>query len=267
MRRLLAAAPLLAAFAALGGCTSLKPLERNQRVEQTLALEYYTIAGEYAALSKYDKAIPYYQLAMKDKKLYNAAQYHLGRAYALNKNWREAEEVFSALLKKDPDNTALGASIAYVSAMSLADEVVDAEAVDLPKDFAYVTAMSGKLGKASELYRKLAESRPQDETIQADYMRVLAAHGKRKLVQERFQLFAETFPASELLDEMKKLTEKPKSDKGAAAKDGEAAETEDAGGNESAEAKDAADKGGDPDVITLEPDEYADSEGTGYPDE
>jgi len=47
--------------------------------------EYYNIADSYMELEKYDKAIEFYSIALKNKTLFWSAYYKMGRAYALAK--------------------------------------------------------------------------------------------------------------------------------------------------------------------------------------
>ena len=51
--------------------------------------EYYNIADSYMELEKYDKAIEFYSIALKNKTLFWSAYYKMGRAYALAKNFNK----------------------------------------------------------------------------------------------------------------------------------------------------------------------------------
>ena len=57
------------------------------------------IGDEYVKLENYSKAIEYYEFAMKDKTLRDAAYYKIGQCYAKNKQYDKAIEVLTEALK------------------------------------------------------------------------------------------------------------------------------------------------------------------------
>ena len=98
---------------------------RGGITRQTIASEYYAIAEAYSDLEKYDKAIPYYKEAAKEKEYRNAARYGLGRMYGLTGEWETARDIFESLLKKDPNNELLETAYSYSLVSSgKADEAV-----------------------------------------------------------------------------------------------------------------------------------------------
>ena len=69
---------------------------------QNLSTEYFNIAENYLAQKNYSKAIENYKLSLRSAKNENLNQtkYQLARAYALNKNFGEAEDIFLIYINK-----------------------------------------------------------------------------------------------------------------------------------------------------------------------
>ena len=65
--------------------------------KNNIFVEYMNIADSYNDLGKYDKAITYYKMAKSNRKLKWTANYKLARAYAMNKNWEEAQKLYLEL--------------------------------------------------------------------------------------------------------------------------------------------------------------------------
>jgi tetratricopeptide (TPR) repeat protein len=175
----------LVAFAVLclvGCATSLVPGE-NGKILQNLASEYYGIGQGYAELKKYDKAIEYYKLARRNAEFRKPADYQLARMYALSSKWAEAEKAFKDLLRLDPDNTDLSASLAYIS------------------------AQAGKLEEAEKAYKTLVEKNPQNDQLLENYIRTLKANDKTDEAAAQLTVFTELFPDSKSLDSLKELIE------------------------------------------------------------
>jgi tetratricopeptide (TPR) repeat protein len=163
------------------GClTGLVPGE-NGKILQNLASEYYGIGQGYAELKKYDKAIEYYKLARRNVEFRKPADYQLARMYALSSKWADAEKAFKDLLRLDPDNTDLSASLAYIS------------------------AQSGKLKEAEKAYKSLVEKNPQNEQLLENYIRTLKANDKADDATAQLAVFTELFPDSKSLDSLKEL--------------------------------------------------------------
>jgi tetratricopeptide (TPR) repeat protein len=180
------------------GClTGLVPGE-NGKILQNLASEYYGIGQGYAELKKYDKAIEYYKLARRNAEFRKPADYQLARMYALSSKWADAEKAFKDLLRLDPDNTDLSASLAYIS------------------------AQSGKLEEAEETYKTLVEKNPQNEQLLENYIRTLKANDKADDAAALLAVFTELFPDSKSLDSLKELID----DKATASETGESERTD-----------------------------------------
>lgn len=123
-------------------------------IKNNIASEYMTIADSYNELGKYDKAISYYQLAMKNKNLYWSCYYKLGRCYAMNKNWTEARKVYNRLYKRDKEN------------------------LNLKLSHAYIYAMEGKFKTSQDIYGLLIKENPSNVEILVNYIDVLIADKK-----------------------------------------------------------------------------------------
>jgi tetratricopeptide (TPR) repeat protein len=148
----------------------------NAKILKSLAGEYFAVAGAYADLKKYDKALEYYRLAARDKKYYTAARYESARMNALLSRWDDAKKIFEELLKNDPRNRDIAVSLAYVRAMS--------------KD----------LAGAESLYRELLAQNEYDRQIHENFIRILAAQKKKSEAKEAFETFKKLFPSSENAD-------------------------------------------------------------------
>lgn len=138
-------------------------------VKKSLSIEYMSIADAYNELAKYDKAAQYYLLAMKNKKLYWSAYYKLGRCYAMSKNWTEARKVYSALLKRDPDNVSVRMSLAYIY------------------------AMEGNLKSAEAIYELLYKENPDNSDVLINYIDVLIASEKYEAAEQSLSEMKEKF--------------------------------------------------------------------------
>ena len=81
---------------------------------QNLSAEYFNIAENYLSQKNYSKAIENYKLSLRSAKNENLNQtkYQLARAYALNKDYAEAEDIFYDLYQQEKDNTILAESLA-----------------------------------------------------------------------------------------------------------------------------------------------------------
>jgi tetratricopeptide (TPR) repeat protein len=162
------------------------PVPSETRIlRKNLATEYYSIAEAYFDLKKYDKAADYYKLAMKDPALRTAAYYKLGRAYALGKQWNDAEKIFRTLLKRDPENLSISISIAYI------------------------TAMKGDTENALLMYRNLIEKKPDDGDLLENYIALLITDGRLELAEQQLFILKTKFPDNSSIDTLqKKIYEK-----------------------------------------------------------
>lgn len=145
------------------------PGEKNA-VESNISVEYYSIASSYEELKNYKKAIDYYNLAKKNKKLRASSEYKIARCYALLKDWDNAQAGFEKILKKDPSNTNIKISLAYIM------------------------AMRGDLEASSQLYSTLVSENLTDVSILKNYISVLCARGMFDEANVQLAVLKEKFP-------------------------------------------------------------------------
>lgn len=128
--------------------------------------EYYNLAESYYNLEDYTNASKYYNLAMNNRNNYWAAYYKLAKCNVFQGNWDVAAPMFYKLLKRDPENTSLKASLAYI----------------------YL--MNNDVQKSADLYLQLLN----EEQVNIDYMQnfvalMLANEKYLKKNQETFDLY------------------------------------------------------------------------------
>lgn len=145
------------------------PGEKNA-VESNISVEYYSIASSYEELKNYKKAIDYYNLAKKNKKMRAPSEYKIARCYALLKDWDNAQAGFEKILKKDPSNTNIKISLAYIM------------------------AMRGDLEASSQLYSTLVSENSTDVSILKNYISVLCARGMFDEANVQLAVLKEKFP-------------------------------------------------------------------------
>lgn len=145
------------------------PGEKNA-VESNISVEYYSIASSYEELKNYKKAIDYYNLAKKNKKMRASSEYKIARCYALLKDWDNAQAGFEKILKKDPSNTNIKISLAYIM------------------------AMHGDLEASSQLYSTLVSENSTDVSILKNYISVLCARGMFDEANVQLAVLKEKFP-------------------------------------------------------------------------
>ena len=145
------------------------PGEKNA-VESNISVEYYSIASSYEELKNYKKAIDYYNLAKKNKKMRASSEYKIARCYALLKDWDNAQAGFEKILKKNPSNTNIKISLAYIM------------------------AMRGDLEASSQLYSTLVSENLTDVSILKNYISVLCARGMFDEANVQLAVLKEKFP-------------------------------------------------------------------------
>lgn len=137
--------------------------------KRTISNEYLTIADTFYDLEKFDKAITYYTLAMKNKNIYWTCYYKLARSYAMSKNYTEARKMFLTLLKRDKENVNLRLSLAYLY------------------------AMEGKLSKAEVLYAYIWSENKENPDTLVNYIDVLIASEKYQKAGTYLNILKELF--------------------------------------------------------------------------
>ncbi len=154
---------------------------RGGITRQTIASEYYAIAEAYSDLEKYDKAIPYYKEAAKEKEYRNAARYGLGRMYGLTGEWETARDIFESLLKKDPNNELLETA------------------------YSFSLVSSGKADEAVPLYRTIMELHPDDPVLARNFAEVQILAGEYDAALATIAEAREKFSDSDVMKEFDDL--------------------------------------------------------------
>ncbi|GMO63621.1 MAG: hypothetical protein Ta2A_10820 [Treponemataceae bacterium] len=188
LRNALRIALTSALLVSLVACSSLRVPGEGRRILQNLAAEYYALGKGYGDLKQYDKAIQYYKLSQRNREFRKPAEYQLARMYTFALRWADAEKSFSSLLKEDPNNTDLQASLAYTR------------------------AMGGKSAEAEAMYESLVEKNPNNERLLENYIRVLMANNKQPIAAIQLVLFGERFPESIALTPLTTLVSPPDSE-------------------------------------------------------
>jgi tetratricopeptide (TPR) repeat protein len=98
----------LAAFALLAmGCAT------DTRAKG-IAAEYHNIANAYVEMGQYEKAIPYYQEALRADPSMVKADFNLALALGHMKRTAEAEAILKKLLAGDPQNTEVLSTLGWI---------------------------------------------------------------------------------------------------------------------------------------------------------
>jgi len=142
---------------------------------RNIASEYYAIAEGYAEISKFDKAVVYYRKAALRKEYANAANYGLGRMYALSGKWQEACDTFAALHAKDPENTLVSSA------------------------YAYALASNGQKDEALALYETVWRKNGDDPLAGRNYAAMLVLAARYEEALSLVVTLKETYPAAEAL--------------------------------------------------------------------
>ena len=153
---------------ALSACAGI-PGESEKKI-QTLYREFYSLGQEYESVKNYDRAISCYEKACQDKTLYDSAYYRIGLCAVQQKKWNLAEEVFTYFVKKDPQNTTLLLSLAYVQ------------------------AQSGHLEKAAESYQSLYLAHNNNASVLKNYCAVLIELKENEKAKEVLDELVQKFP-------------------------------------------------------------------------
>ncbi|MCR5763745.1 MAG: tetratricopeptide repeat protein [Treponema sp.] len=157
----------------------LVPAGEETVIMQNEAIEAFSAGKEYESNKKYKSAISCYEKSMQYDKLYDSAYYKIGRCYALMGEWKRAEEVFSSILIKDPNNSYIKDSLGYVY------------------------ANDGKPDQAEELYESLVLENPFNSDFCYKYIKILLQNGKIYEATNAFNDFKSSFPRNK--DEIKTL--------------------------------------------------------------
>ena len=173
-------------------------------VDSETAKAYFEIAQAYADVSKYDKAVEFYQKAAKDPAHKNAAEYNLARVYGLQGEWGKAKSILAQQYTEAPGN------------------------IVILKAYAYSLAATGDGARACEMYKKLYDTDAENPEAALNYARILILSKRYdqalSFIEElktQFTESAENKAFVELEEKIKKAQEESaKQEKGTSDKDG-----------------------------------------------
>ena len=154
-------------------CKTTDLIPGSNRIKiQNIYNEYLNIANVYYELEKFDKAIEYYTLAMDSKELYWACYYKLVQCYALTSKWSQAEEHYVVLQKRDPENSSIKASLAYIK------------------------ALNGQVEEAKKIYEELIEQFPENQLFLENYIAILFLEKNTAEIAVPLSVLKDLFPES-----------------------------------------------------------------------
>ena len=173
-------------------------------VDSETAKAYFEIAQAYADVSKYDKAVEFYQKAAKDPAHKNAAEYNLARVYGLQGEWGKAKSILAQQYTEAPGN------------------------IVILKAYAYSLAATGDGARACEMYKKLYDTDAENPEAALNYARILILSKRYdqalSFIEElktQFTESADTKALAALEEKIKKAQEESsKQGKGTSDKDG-----------------------------------------------
>ena len=173
-------------------------------VDSETAKAYFEIAQAYADVSKYDKAVEFYQKAAKDPAHKNAAEYNLARVYGLQGEWGKAKSILAQQYTEAPGN------------------------IVILKAYAYSLAATGDGARACEMYKKLYDTDAENPEAALNYARILILSKRYdqalSFIEElktQFTESADTKALAALEEKIKKAQEESaKQEKGTSDKDG-----------------------------------------------
>lgn len=172
-------------------CSSLNEFGIPGEIEakrNNIYIEYMNLGDSYFELAKYDKAIEYYNLALKNKEIYWVCYFKLGRTYALAKKYTEARKIYNRLLKRDKNNT------------------------DIQISLAYLYAMEGKTDSAISIYEYLCSKEEYNADILVNYINVLILDEQLNYAKSKLTLLKEKFPDNQNIETFEKNLLKDDSD-------------------------------------------------------
>lgn len=153
-------------------------------IQKELAAEYFTIAEGYADISRYDKAIEFYNKSLAQKEYVNASKYGLGRMYSLSGKWKEACDYFSELYTQEPENDLV--STAY----------------------AYALVSNGQTSEALEIYEAVWKRNDEDPVVIRNYAEILHLSGRYSETLSLIDALKEKYPDSEAMKGIEVLEKK-----------------------------------------------------------
>ena len=153
------------------------PIPGQQKVLlKNLYIEYSKVGDAYFDVQRYSDAIDFYQKAMEE--LYWQCYYKIAKCYVFTSQWSDALEMFEILLEKDPENSSLKASIAYIY------------------------SMSGELENALNIYKDLLKIQPNNEDYIENFLAVVLGNKElfttnKSEFEQLFSFFKENYSKNE----------------------------------------------------------------------
>ena len=120
---------------------------------------------------------------MGNKDIYWNAYYKLAKCYVYQSKWGDAQTAYETMLKRDPENTTIQSSVAYIY------------------------AMNGNIDKSLEIYKDLIEKIPESPEVLENYICVLLADEQKDEASIQYDILKEKFPESKRLEELGKQFE------------------------------------------------------------
>lgn len=144
-------------------------------LRESLAFEYFTLAEEYYALKKWDKALEFYTKSKQSKNVYDNSLYKTGLIFVEQKKYDEAEKVFDEILDADKNNATILSQLAFVKskqkkfleAILLYENILLMYPMDqtTKKNLALVYWYNGDTEKARSIQKELIDENPLDTSL------------------------------------------------------------------------------------------------------
>ena len=107
---------------------------------------------------------------MENKDSYWTSYYKLGQCYVAQSKWTDAQIIYENILKRDPQNSSIQESIAYIY------------------------AMNGKTQEALDLYSKICEEFPENQNAHENYISILITNEQIDKAQLEFEKYYTSGP-------------------------------------------------------------------------
>lgn len=158
-------------------------------IMNNIYVEYSNIGDTYYKLEDFTNAAKYYEMAMHNRKLYWSSYYKLAKCYALSSDWSKALPMYKKILSRDPENTSIKASLAYIY------------------------SMQGDLKESKKLLKELLEIDSNNEKYIENYLAVLTVdeenyNKNKEEVQKYFNLLKDNFQENQNIQRFENLIKK-----------------------------------------------------------
>ena len=160
--RIFAVLSLLLFFSCTSASLSVPVPGQGAAKTRNIYAEYYNLGDSYFKLESY---------------------YKLAKCYVYQSKWGDAQTAYETMLKRDPENTTIQSSVAYIY------------------------AMNGNIDKSLEIYKDLIEKIPESPEVLENYICVLLADEQKDEASIQYDILKEKFPESKRLEELGKQFE------------------------------------------------------------